>query len=92
MLISIPIFVIGSFAQLIFGVRLGWFPVTATQGTTYQLIMPAFVLASASLAYIARLMRANLGGEPACRLRSYREGEGAEQQRARWACTRCVTP
>jgi oligopeptide transport system permease protein len=59
-LISIPIFVIGSFAQLIFGIRLGWFPVTATQGTTYQLIMPAFVLASASLAYIARLMRANL--------------------------------
>ena len=59
-LISVPIFVIGSFAQLIFGVRLGWFPVTATQGTTYQLIMPAFVLASASLAYIARLMRANL--------------------------------
>ena len=59
-LISIPIFVIGSFAQLIFGVRLGWFPVTATQGTTYQLILPAFVLASASVAYIARLMRANL--------------------------------
>jgi oligopeptide transport system permease protein len=59
-LISIPIFVIGSFAQLIFGVRLGWFPVTATQGTIYQLILPAFVLASASLAYIARLMRANL--------------------------------
>ena len=59
-LISIPIFVIGSVAQLIFGVRLGWFPVTATQGTWYQLIMPAFVLASASLAYIARLMRANL--------------------------------
>jgi oligopeptide transport system permease protein len=60
LLISIPIFVIGSFAQLIFGVRLGWFPVTATQGTAYQLIMPAFVLASASVAYIARLMRANL--------------------------------
>jgi oligopeptide transport system permease protein len=59
-LISIPIFVIGSFAQLIFGVRLGWFPVTATQGTTYQLILPAFVLASVSLAYIARLMRTNL--------------------------------
>jgi oligopeptide transport system permease protein len=59
-LISIPIFVIASVAQLIFGVRLGWFPVTATQGTWYQLIMPAFVLASASVAYIARLMRANL--------------------------------
>lgn len=60
LLISIPIFVIGGFAQLIFGIRLGWFPVTATQGTFYQLIMPAFVLASTSVAYIARLMRANL--------------------------------
>lgn len=60
LLISIPIFVIASFSQLIFGVRLGWFPVTATQGTFYQLIMPAFVLASVSLAYIARLMRANM--------------------------------
>lgn len=59
-LISIPIFVIGAVAQLVFGVRLGIFPVTATQGTLSQLIMPAFVLASASVAYIARLMRANL--------------------------------
>ena len=59
-LISIPIFVIGSLAQLIFGVRLGWFPVTAHQGTFYELIMPAFVLASLSLAYVARLMRTNL--------------------------------
>jgi oligopeptide transport system permease protein len=59
-LISIPLFVIGGLAQLIFGVRLGIFPVTATQGTLSQLVMPAFVLASASVAYIARLMRANL--------------------------------
>ena len=59
-LISIPIFVIGGLAQLIFGVRLGWFPVTAGQGTFYQLIMPAFVLGSVSVAYVARLMRANL--------------------------------
>ena len=60
LLISIPIFVIGSLAQLIFGVKLGWFPVTSTSGTFYQLIMPAFVLASTSIAYVARLMRANL--------------------------------
>ena len=46
-LISIPIFVIGGLAQLIFGVRWGIFPVTATQGTLFQLVMPAFVLASA---------------------------------------------
>jgi oligopeptide transport system permease protein len=60
LLISIPVFVIGNLAQLIFGVRLGWFPVTATHGTFYELIMPAFVLASLSVAYVARLMRANL--------------------------------
>jgi oligopeptide transport system permease protein len=51
-LISIPVFVIGNLAQLIFGVRLGWFPVTATHGTFYELIMPAFVLASLSVAYV----------------------------------------
>jgi oligopeptide transport system permease protein len=60
LVISIPVFVIGSLAQLIFGVRLGWFPVTALKGTTYELILPAFVLASLSLAYVARLMRTNL--------------------------------
>jgi oligopeptide transport system permease protein len=58
--ISIPVFVIGSLAQLIFGIQLGWFPVTATQGTFYQLIMPAFVLASTSVAYVARLTRTSL--------------------------------
>ena len=36
------------------------FPVTATEGTWYQLICPAFVLGSLSMAYIARLMRTNL--------------------------------
>ena len=60
LLISIPIFVVGSVAQLIFGVKLGWFPVTSTQGTFYQLALPAFVLASVSVAYVARLMRTNL--------------------------------
>ena len=36
-LISIPVFVIGSLAQLIFGVKLGWFPVTALKGAAYRL-------------------------------------------------------
>ena len=58
--ISVPIFVIGGVAQLILGIRLGIFPVTAGQGSFYQLIMPAFVLGSISVAYVARLMRANL--------------------------------
>ncbi len=59
--ISIPIFVIGYLAQFIFGVQLGWFPPTVGIGAPVSdLIMPAFVLASVSLAYVARLMRTQL--------------------------------
>ncbi|WP_375423290.1 ABC transporter permease [uncultured Friedmanniella sp.] len=58
--ISIPVFVIGGLAQLVFGLRLGLFPVTATQGTIGQLILPGIVLGALSLAYVARLMRATL--------------------------------
>jgi oligopeptide transport system permease protein len=58
--ISIPIFVLGSLAQLVFGVKLGIFPVTATQGTLDQLILPGLVLGSTSVAYVARLTRGSL--------------------------------
>ncbi|SDU96597.1 oligopeptide transport system permease protein [Microlunatus sagamiharensis] len=60
LVISIPVFVIGGLAQLIFGLRLGIFPVTSTQGTWGQLVLPGLVLGALSLAYIARLMRATL--------------------------------
>ena len=58
--ISIPVFVIGGVLQLILGIRLELFPVTSTQGTLYQLILPGFVLGSLSVAYVARLTRTNL--------------------------------
>jgi oligopeptide transport system permease protein len=58
--ISIPIFVIGSLAQLIFGVRFHIFPATATQGTVYELLLPGFVLGSTSIAYVSRLTRTSL--------------------------------
>ncbi|WP_257476822.1 ABC transporter permease [Acidipropionibacterium jensenii] len=58
--ISIPIFVIGSLAQLVFGMKLGWFPVTAGDGSWNQLVLPGFVLGALSVAYVARLTRANL--------------------------------
>lgn len=59
--ISIPVFVIGYLMQYIFGLKLGWFPPTVSADPTiYELILPAFVLASLSLAYVARLMRGNL--------------------------------
>ncbi len=58
--ISVPIFVIGTMAQLVFGVRLGIRPVTATQGTWDQLLMPGIVLGTLSVAFVSRLTRASL--------------------------------
>jgi oligopeptide transport system permease protein len=61
LVISIPIFVIGYLAQLIFGVQLGLFPVTVSrEATLYELLLPAMVLAAGTLAYVARVMRTNL--------------------------------
>ena len=59
-IISIPVFVIGSIAQLVLGVQLGWFPVTATEGSWEQLILPGLVLGSLSVAYVSRLTRTTL--------------------------------
>lgn len=58
--ISIPVFVIGSLAQLIFGIQLKIFPVTSTNGTIPELILPGIVLGALNVAYVARLMRSNL--------------------------------
>ena len=90
-LISIPIFVIGSLAQLIFGVKLGWFPVTSTQGTFYQLILPAFVLASISVAYVARLMRTNLVENLRADYVRTAQGQGSRHTAGRSASTPSAT-
>jgi oligopeptide transport system permease protein len=58
--IAIPIFVLGFLAQLVLGVRFNWFPVSGIQEGWYSYLLPAMVLGSVSLAYIARLTRANL--------------------------------
>ncbi len=58
--ISIPIFVLGSVAQLVLGVKLGVFPVSSSGGTFYQLLLPGFVLGSLSVAYVSRLTRNTL--------------------------------
>lgn len=58
--ISIPVFVIGTVGQLVFGIRLGIFPPTATQGTWDQLLLPGFVLGTLSVAFVSRLTRASL--------------------------------
>jgi oligopeptide transport system permease protein len=56
--IAVPIFVIGFFVQIIFGVKLGWIrPTVGPEATWGQLIVPALVLGSISFAYVLRLTR-----------------------------------
>jgi oligopeptide transport system permease protein len=54
--ISLPSFVLGSAAMIVFSLWLGWLPV-AGWGSVRHLIMPAFALAMPNAAIIARLAR-----------------------------------
>lgn len=58
--ISIPVFVLGYLAQLIVGVELGWLPIAGVRDGWRSFVLPGLVLASTSLAYIARLLRTSL--------------------------------
>lgn len=60
LVISVPIFVLALIAQYTFGVRLGWLPVAGIRDGWVGYVLPAFVLASVSLAYIARLTRTSV--------------------------------
>lgn len=61
LVISIPPFVIGYTAQIVFGVKLGLFPIAgADDGWPASYLLPAMVLGALSLAYIARLTRTSL--------------------------------
>lgn len=59
--VSVPIFVLGFTAQIVFGLKLGWFPIAGIQHGWTSYLLPGMVLASVSLAYIARLTRTSLG-------------------------------
>lgn len=59
--ISIPVFVLGSVAQRYLGIQWNLFPPTvSSDGTWRELLLPGMVLGSTSVAYIARLTRTNL--------------------------------
>lgn len=58
--ISIPIFVLGFIAQLYLGVYLDIFPVAGLRNGWVSYLMPAMVLGSVSLAFVARLTRTSL--------------------------------
>ncbi|MHB0976793.1 MAG: ABC transporter permease [Candidatus Aquicultorales bacterium] len=60
-LLTLPVFWLGIMLQVLFGVRLGWFPVAGMdQGGPAAYVLPAVTLAAASTAYIARLMRSQM--------------------------------
>jgi oligopeptide transport system permease protein len=57
--VSVPAIVLAPFLVWIFGITLGWFPVTGW-GTPAHMIMPAFAIGFSASALIARLTRASL--------------------------------
>ena len=57
-ILSLPIVVLAPLAQLIFGIKLGWFPPTAgAQASFWALLLPALVLGSLVLATELRVTR-----------------------------------
>ena len=59
-IVSIPILVLAFISQYLFGLKFGWFPIAGTQEGIYSYVLPGLVLASGSLAYVARLTRTSV--------------------------------
>lgn len=57
--ISVPSFILATFLQYLFGMKLDWLPV-ARWGTLSHSILPAISLAALPMAFIARLTRSNM--------------------------------
>jgi peptide/nickel transport system permease protein len=69
LLLAIPTFVFGIYLQYVFGVRLGWFPVIASDmpgferdplGNLHQYLLPSITLASALIAIYVRILRSDV--------------------------------
>ena len=57
--IAVPIFVIGPLMQVVFSLKLGWFPVGGLDGWR-SLVLPVVVLSLPNIAYISRLTRTSM--------------------------------
>ena len=60
LIVSIPILVLGFVGQFVFGLELRWFPISGISQGWYSYLLPGLVLASGSLAYVARLTRTSM--------------------------------
>lgn len=58
--VSIPVFVLAFVSQITLGLELGLFPISGISEGWYSYLLPGFVLASLSIAYVARLTRTSL--------------------------------
>jgi peptide/nickel transport system permease protein len=59
--ISMPVFWLGVLLIYIFAMKLGWLPASGYGGGSAQyLVLPAFTLAQASTAYVARITRSSM--------------------------------
>ncbi len=57
--LSVPSFILASFYQYIFAIKLGWFPIAKWEGFAHT-VLPTFALTALPLAFIARLTRSNM--------------------------------
>ncbi|KQU28093.1 ABC transporter permease [Rhodococcus sp. BP-349] len=57
LLVSVPVFVFGFVAQYLFGYKFDLFPIAGINDGWYSYLLPGLVLASLSMAYVARLTR-----------------------------------
>lgn len=57
LLVSVPVFVLGFVSQYVLGYKLGLFPIAGINNGWYSFLLPGLVLASLSMAYVARLTR-----------------------------------
>lgn len=60
-LVTVPVFWLGMMLQLLFGVELGWLPISGYgDGGPFNYVLPAATLAAVSTAYVARIMRSQM--------------------------------
>ncbi|MBY4214768.1 ABC transporter permease [Rhodococcus fascians] len=60
LLVSVPVFVLGFIAQFTLGLKLGIFPISGINDGWSSYLLPGLVLASLSMAYVARLTRTSV--------------------------------
>ncbi|SDN40431.1 ABC transporter permease [Geodermatophilus sp. DSM 45219] len=60
LIVSVPILVLAFVAQFVLGLQFGWFPIAGINEGWLSYVLPGLVLASGSLAYVARLTRTSI--------------------------------